>query len=396
MKIKKEISINLTNSNLNIYKLGPLINKVKISSVNVKPEGNYLELEYETPKYNTSLLRNKSDKIILYSYGFNPVSSYYLLKGLDDEECNKQNVYKLNSIYKFNTKFKEELSDKATLQFRKVESREEIEHRKRNINYKLKVIENEPFKKLEYKQVERNINKVLSVQSKSTSTIKYLENISVFDNRKIERCIKNRVVVNLNDLYKLFPDHQEDVKLCLQKLTFYFKGRYILKDKFYDKNLQKIRKEILEAFENSDSINFYNLSTDYNNMLHELCTKQSNKYILKGIFEEKVIDFKNINLVNKLKDKCIFTLQEIKEISGLDIEDVYKFILENNIQEIINNFYCVYKSQEIEEVLKIYEKGNIKKSEINDLLNSKELNTEDFFKALDFFFVLKRSTWVKK
>ena len=29
MKIKKEISINLTNSNLNIYKLGPLINKVK-------------------------------------------------------------------------------------------------------------------------------------------------------------------------------------------------------------------------------------------------------------------------------------------------------------------------------------------------------------------------------
>ena len=131
-------------------------------------------------------------------------------------------------------------------------------------------------------------------------------------------------------------------------------------------------------------------------MLHELCTKQSNKYILKGIFEEKVIDFKNINLVNKLKDKCIFTLQEIKEISGLDIEDVYKFILENNIQEIINNFYCVYKSQEIEEVLKIYEKGNIKKSEINDLLNSKELNTEDFFKALDFFFVLKRSTWVKK
>jgi hypothetical protein len=394
MKIKKIISINLVNSNLNVYKLGQIENTLKIKCVNLKPYSKYLELEHNLPKSNISLVRNKTDSLTHYAHGYTPNTSYYLMPASSEDSCT---CYKINSVYKFNTKFREEDVEKSVLQFRKVESREEIEHRKRNINYKIKNLENEIFNRMEYKKLDRDIM-TLNLSNIPKKDIKF--NIG-----KIERCIKNRVVVNYKDLYNLFkPSYtntherflSDNIKLSLQRLTFYYKGRYLLKNKFYDKYLQEVRNKILKAFENTDRlIKLESDSIDYKTIIDELCIKKNDGYHLKGYYEDLVIDFKNLGLLNDLRNKLIFSFQDIKNISGLEMEDVYKFVNENNLVEIRNNFYCIELSREIEEVIGLLDKVNIKKSEINELVTEKGLNVEEFFKILEKYYVLKRATWVR-
>lgn len=394
MKIKKVISINLVNSNLSVYKLGQIETKLKIKCVNKKPTSKYLELEHDLPKTNISLVRNKSVSMTHYAHGYTPNTSYYLIPATDQDSCT---CYKINSFYKFNTKFPEEDVEKTSLQFRKVESREEVEHRKKNINYKIKNLENESFIKMEYKKLDKEIM-AMNLSSVPKKDIK-------FNIEKIERCIRNRVVVNYKDLYNLFKLScmniydgylSDNIKLSLQRLTFYYKGRYLLKNKFYDKYLQDVRNQILKTFENTDRlIKLESDSVDYKTIIDELCIKKEDGYHLKGYYEDLVIDFKNTGLLNDLRNKLIFTIQDIKNISGLEMEDVYKFVSENNLVEINNNFYCIELSTEIEEVMELLDKNNIKKSEINELVTDKCLNVEEFFKILEKYYVLKRATWVK-
>ncbi|EQB60421.1 hypothetical protein NAPIS_ORF02025 [Vairimorpha apis BRL 01] len=329
----------------------------------------------------------------------------------------------LNTVYKFNTLFDDDIVDKKEVSFRKIESREEIEHRKRNINFKIRNIENEEIVKNEVVKgkSESGCNyKICSSSNIINNKIFFNNNLSSKLQKNIENSIKNKVVVNFKDLIELYKN-EEIVKSCLQKLTFYFQGRYILKNSFYDKNLQDIRNGIFKDLSDkgfveingfsqikkdgsikdnilNDTNTFINnITEDYKYCLNELCIlKNTTTYVIKGYYESQIIDYKNSELLGKLKQNLIFNLQDIRTFSGLEMDEIIKFINDNNFIEMENNLFMVEYIKEIDGINSILSRSSIKKNEVNEIIENNGYDRDLFYLLVEVYFSNKRHLWIKK
>lgn len=413
MKIKKTIPLSLQTSNLSLYKL---TNTLKPKSINIKKESKYVEIELFYNKSCISLLKSKKQETKIYAYPYE-VSNYYYVPSQSEIG------YKVNTVYKFNTLFDDDIVDKKEVSFRKIESREEIEHRKRNINFKIRNIENEEIVKNEVVKgkSESGCNyKICSSSNIINNKIFFNNNLSSKLQKNIENSIKNKVVVNFKDLIELYKN-EEIVKSCLQKLTFYFQGRYILKNSFYDKNLQDIRNGIFKDLSDkgfveingfsqikkdgsikdnilNDTNTFINnITEDYKYCLNELCIlKNTTTYVIKGYYESQIIDYKNSELLGKLKQKLIFNLQDIRTFSGLEMDEIIKFINDNNFIKMENNLYMVEYIKEIDGINSILSRSSIKKNEVNEIIENNGYDRDLFYLLVEVYFSNKRHLWIKK
>ncbi|KAF9764650.1 hypothetical protein NGRA_0389 [Nosema granulosis] len=411
MKIKQEFDIKLVEGTLDVYRLGKMRDLLQISEVQYKKDGKYTEINLKYPKNNISLLRSKtlnSEKITLASKGYNPMSQYFYLRL--DKDKNIANIQKINTFYLFENKFPylEAKQDKLKdgLQFRKIESREEIEHRKKNINYKIRNIENESFKSLRYVDKSKEVIEAFKYLNIEDFGLK--KDVSV--SKKIFNSIKNAVVVNMKDLEVLYKD-LEAIRACLSKYTFYFNGRYILNKSFYSEDLQSTREKILEILHKKGYILESDVEKDVF-LIKELCRCETPKYFLKGYHEDKdpKIDQYSSSVDSTvydiIKERYFCTLADILKNCSLDADTVQKILFKPNITAVGEGIYTVYDPEDPhndikQEIVRLLEaRKSYKKGEMNTAVTNisevLKVDLETVQNYIEKVFVNKRGIWTVK
>lgn len=319
-EIKKEYSIVVSTDNIiSLYRFPNMLKdsfRMQIKDVCFKPVSKITELTTELPNKNISALKVKNLNTNNLKYKATPCpleSSYYTVI-----EGDKIVLYKIQNSYLFQPTHDHHAFEYQSNVIKKAENREEYEHRLKNINFKLKNIELEEFKRLEFidsksyptfriAQDDENIspnskntlfstNKNLLVNNSSDKNLSVNgsnnKNILVNNSSDKNSLLNNSSAKNLlvnssndknflnnsnNQSSKILHDNEIEVRkiiknfrICnlkdlqeifsfnikpvLEKMTDFISGRFVLKNAFYERSLHDSRNIILKMFSKSEEI----------------------------------------------------------------------------------------------------------------------------------------------
>ncbi|KAI5149626.1 hypothetical protein ENBRE01_1726 [Enteropsectra breve] len=324
------------------------------TEIKIKPTSGYTEIKINFPVRNSSVLKIKQlgATSMVYKALPTPVSNMYNAR----IENNRILLSKINSVALFAPLFQYFPVASSGPRLKKAESREEFEHRKRSINYKLKCIDEEPFQVREYVENKEHKNNLV-IPSENTEQCteaiqKELMQMSIrekTDFLKLEQTIKNARIVNSDVLIGLFKN-KDAVYSSLYKMTEAIGGRYILKSKFYERALWERREKLLSLFKRNGTTEIKNtlfLGIEQW-MADEIAAKEGQLYVLKGHKEtinldKDTIEQRNKNMVwHMLCDEKMLNVQEISDALQMDSEIIHGILNDTGeFHHLMNNSYAL-------------------------------------------------------
>lgn len=281
-EIKKEYSI-VVSKDTNRISLYRFPNRdLDIKNVSLKETSKVAEVEVKLNS-STSALKEKNLNTKSLIYKATPTtlqSSYYT-----QIEGDKIILYKVHNNYLFQPTHSHHSFEYQASDIKKAENREEYEHRMKNINFKLKNIELEEVKRLEFVEEQSRPSSAPSPDFCFPNTETILDK-KLDEEIEIKKVIKNFRICNLKDLQAIYTNI--DLRPILEKTAEFISGRFILKNSFYEKNLHKNRSIVLEMFEKEEEIDKkeFLFLKDELWMVEELCDSIGSRFRLKGYKEE--------------------------------------------------------------------------------------------------------------
>lgn len=354
-----------------------------------KPINGYMEVEVGLPNKNISAA--KAGALNYSSMAYKAISApagNYFYPVVEDGSVHLRRV---SSIFIFSPlhRLSSAVSEKTVL--KKAESREELEHRKRSINFKLKNMEDEEFINMRYEMLGKeqrpsvpdHIKTIINEGSqhgtrhppKRTMHSKTLTSHAVSPNTTahqvdvtfagtsqdtterdtsfsqeiaIAEVIKQTRIVNFGILSRLCNNPML-VQNALYKMTDRIAGRFILKNSYYEKSLHGMRTRLLDLFGSSEETNVQNTKflgvEDW--LIIELADQKDTRYVLKGFSEEVDFDIAAIESNNQriitetLSAHMMLSVGDISKIAAIDQDIVSRIVGGPGYLYLANNAYAI-------------------------------------------------------
>lgn len=388
-EIAAEYPLELLFSNhpVALYRFNNLKKPFNPLEIKQKPLSGYTEVSFQLPQKNISALKIKTlnSQNLAFRAFPNHTTGYYYVQ----IKNNKLYLTKISSIYLFEAVHQYYPVETHKLRLKKAESREELEHRKKSINYKLKLIEQEEFKKLDFDSgyttdstIPESMNSNNQIdESRINDNGENKQTISnqTVNFKKLEEIIKNARIVNFKDLYDIFKNKDAIIGI-LYKMTVYVHGRFILKTSYYEKRLWDIRNTLISMFKRNGEVKISETRFlgDEQWIAEEISNIVDKKYILKG-FKESIAfdpelfqeDIKN-QIKRLLRIEGMQQSRIIGEKLSIDEEIVSNILKQSDFLHLINNCYVINDDHWFVCVLKLFEsRKSVELNEIEDLIRTK-------------------------
>ncbi|KAL0265593.1 UNVERIFIED_CONTAM: hypothetical protein PYX00_011306 [Menopon gallinae] len=297
------------------------------------------------------------------------------------------------------------------LQFMKIESREELEHRKRNINYLLKVFDKEQFIIMEYVVREGGNVDTGALRSLPLESRQEIGRCMLDEEARLRRAIFSARIVNLCVLEKMFP--RSDVRDVLRRMTVHFKGRFLLKNEFYEHKLQIIRKRVLDEMSRCGHLPFceaQKIPQRFAFLLDEMCEKAEDGYVLRGhdemlgmADEPLEISDTHTRIQRVLSSAGMASSHEIAVLSGLCRKEVTDALAEAPFVKLSNGCYvsCPDEPGSVRALIVglFSKKASVRKGELLRTLREglgRAAEMEEVLGVLETLCVQRAGSWVLK
>lgn len=379
-----------------------------ILNVFFKPNHNYIKIECKPH------MHGYAGSVFFGGFGSKPRRDTYFSRVFHQEKLvvlwKVSDLFYLQPVFEHADGIRDTMLSEG-LQFMKIESREELEHRKRNINYLLKIYEKEPFVKMDYAVKEHENVNARALQQFPLESPKSVARCAPDEEMRLKRCIFNARIVNMGILKKIF-DHP-DIHGVLREMTVHFKGRYLLKNEFYEHKFQVVRKRILDEISRYGHLPFceaQKIPQRFVFLLEELCERAECGYVLKGYDEMLGIEDESLEMSDAhtkiqrvLASAGMASLHEIVRLSGLNKGEVASVLAEASFVKLSNGCYvaCSDDPGSIRALLVgiFSKKASIRKSELLRSLREglgHSLQMQEVVEVLDELCVQRASSWVLK
>ncbi|KAF7682685.1 hypothetical protein TCON_2097 [Astathelohania contejeani] len=407
MKVAAEYKIQIAKQKLSILSFTTAQN-TRVLKAQYKPTNKILRLESTLPTANISATKQLTmgNHAIRVAVGALPQTLQFIGRISHQDKC--VTFYEVERVYHFDTHFSYIEPRKTTEKrvgylYKRSESKEEMEHRRKNWNYLLKKAEQEEYKTMEYR--EGSELSTMDIKSISENT-----NEPIIDNDEIKKDIRESIrrakVVNIKELVHLFGNEDIVVRI-LQEMTIQIRGRFILKNLFYEKHLHSIRSALLDAFRESDAISSDNPLCINKFLVEELAIKEKGKYYLKGYDGGMVVE----DIVPDLKKKVtqilgrygICSSLRLANELGVDETELDPLLEGPGLIRVSNGSYVLLEGehQDIRKAIidLLKENKTVRRNEVFKCVHDKtgkELSLPIFNKIMREFCVSKGSTWIIK
>lgn len=344
----------------------------KPGEIRYKPLSGYTEIKMSFPQKNTSALRIKllNSTHLVYRSIPSPSPNYYHVKVEDGRIA----LAKIQSFYLFEPMHQYYPVSAHGPVLKKAESREELEHRKKSINYKLRNLDVEEARTMQYEDASALFRNRILVPGQEGACAGSAAGHSVGDldasrskhsvgdldtsrekhpvlasDGKIEEVIRNARIANLSDLVAIFGD-ENAVRNALFKMTEKISGRFILKNIYYEKRLWEHRTDLLDLFRASggeipvSAARFLECEAW---MVHEIAEQKDARYVLRGFRESTDFDVSAIEsryrqaIRRVLEAHRMLGIKEIGRQTSIDEEIIHRQITGPGYLHLINNAYAL-------------------------------------------------------
>lgn len=385
----KEYKIRFTNEKISLFKTDK-----PISSISKKL--NLLEATSDHMPAHFSLVKERRMNYVpkIYSFGAKTDKTYI---GRILHTKREIIISEVEYIYRFNNQFTDIKRGKQAGDMAKKITKEELEHRRKNINYILRKINAEDEKSMKYLTDEEVEFTDEPMQEECGTT-------QTHDDHKIRRCIKEAKIVNYKVLTEIFPTINNIVEI-MSEMCFNLHGRYVLKNKYYAGSLKRSREAILKQFTSSSIVFARALTKDEQFLLSEICNFSDNVYHLKGFAEDIQLQSSNVDIKKLIITHGIINMDKLKEMTELDSEDILAYMAEHSdIVKLQNNCYVIRHSDNIDDPRNIVidllmTRNNVKRNDIFTAVldkTGKELNIFVYNKIMKEFCTAKGNNWTIK
>ncbi|KAI5169471.1 hypothetical protein PAEPH01_0743 [Pancytospora epiphaga] len=358
---------------------------LQMREIKYKPSSGNVELKTPFPHRNMSAIKLKILKSEYFTYRSHPTPlenhySVYLKDG-------RFNIRKIQKVYIFDPdhQYYEVATQNSTL--KKAESREELEHRKKNINYKLRNIENEEPRTLKFEDMTSKYPNSISVNEGEMQgemeVFSALSKLSVKPERtRVEEMIKHARICNLKNLIEIFGD-ETIIKNTLFKMTEKIAGRFVLRNSYYEKDLWEPRARLLDIFKEKNGripISDTLFLGEESWLANEIAKKVEREYVLYGFEEDSGFDIEALERINRMAVRSTLSCHRMLNVEGicahtsLDSDIVLRFLSEPGYICLANNSYVLEDDTYwFNSVLKAYEsKKCMELTEIEAILSGGE------------------------
>lgn len=395
MKIVAEYDIKMAVDlrPVSIYKMPQVEKNLRIEEVRYKQHAKSLEMDMTLPGRRMQKPRTDMSRITYESPGYAPQAVHWYGKIVHDRRIVV--LRKVDCIYLFSPRFRHlESEDREQsvdgYQFRKAESREEQEHRRRNINFHIKRMEQEEFVAL--RCVEREMG-IECRDIQDTGPAGEAADCA----RMVERAVFNAKVVNFSELVAQYRD-EEAVRAALSRCTVFRHGRYILSNGFYEKCLHDVRDGILDLFDEKDRILERDVERFVRNehfLMEELCRREGRYWCLKGFYECPGGEEMEISRIGSAIEKlqpCSVAAVHLE--TQIDEDFIRTNAPRANAVELANGLLVVYRGcRARKKIIELLMKKSVwKKAEIAKIAQGEDFGDE-FLGILGEYCSLQGAVW---
>lgn len=348
-KVVKEYPITIVKcaNSLQLYRFPVPIKNIKLINAKQKPVSKFVEIYTELPLKNASALKMKTLDTENLSFRAFPVGLHDFSFAVFDGEA--ITAYNIQNVYLFQPFHFYHAFDYTFTKIRKAESREEMEHRMRSINYQLKNIELEDYVTLSIENsafVPRQLKEdVVNTEVKEPP----------FNFKKVEDVIKGARIVNLSNLVDIFKD-ENAVRSVLFKMTDQVFGRFVLKNKFYDKSLHDMRSRMIGLFRENKDVKVSDLAflgeerwmaMEVSDLHNGICVLKGSREVIE--FDELTARISNLLSIKELlKDTPLLSVEQIADKLSLHEDTILELISTNDdFLHLSNNTFAVNDPQEV-------------------------------------------------
>ena len=316
-----------------------------------KPTSKYFEVDVAMPKTNVSALRAKqlSRQCATYKSLCSASHNYFFPVCSD----NRLSLQKVDYVALFSYKHNAPAEKEQEALFKKAESREELAHRKKNINFKLRTMEKEEFLVLETTQVANKARINLSDfvpeetgrNARRPERSASEEGIAV-SHYNLESKIKNARIVNIGVLKSMFRD-EDAIKTALCKMTEQVAGRFILKNAYYERYMHSLRDRMLSLFRPGGSVaaDALGFIRDEFWLVEEIADVDGSVYVLKGYDEDPRFDVEEVEDANRklvarqFRGCRMLSYEQICGGAGVDRDAVLSIVEGSGFRRLANGAY---------------------------------------------------------
>lgn len=379
----------------------------EIINVFLKPKSSYIRVECRVPGPGC-----REDTMFFAGFGAEAKRKMYFVRVHHLEKAVA--MYEVSTIFYLQPTFEALEESKSTLsagiQFMKIENKEELEHRKRNINYLLKVHNKEGFVKMSYTAVNEG---TLLQGLAPFGTADISENTGNFNSKcdSVRDIIFRARVVNLGNLRKVRPS--EDVESVLREMAIHFRGRFLLKNKYYEECLQATRKAILAEIVSGDTFpaeKICEIPEEHLFLLEELCDRRERAYVLKGYdeglgLEDEALEIESSSekVAGLLKELNMASVGRLASLSRLSKAEVADVLTRGPFAKLSNGCYTYSGTEAVEHAQKILnlfvKRQSVRKTDVLKALREScggSTSFEQALEVLDTFCEKKGALWVLK
>ncbi|KAI4291566.1 hypothetical protein PAPHI01_0840 [Pancytospora philotis] len=356
---------------LALWRLPGQAGSIAPTEILYKPLAGHIELAAPLPNRNVSALRCKMLSVaqLTYKATGTPTTNCYATELVDGRLL----LRRIGATYLFSATHPSYGVSAQEVAMKKAESREELEHRKKSINYKLKLLESEEPRQLRFEDAshlhknclvvekseeekdgeEGRTDKEAAVASTLATSTERMSRMAVsgaraeFSPERVEEVIRNARIANYADLVAIFGN-ENAVKNVFYKMTEKIAGRFVLKNAYYEKSLWKRRSALLELFKERDGevqLSQLQFLGEELWMATELSEQAGDRYVLKGRRESTSFDMKEIEACNRqtigaaMADGRMLAAEEIAQLTGFDEEVVHRYVNGSEYLHLANNAY---------------------------------------------------------
>ncbi|RVD93453.1 hypothetical protein TUBRATIS_000060 [Tubulinosema ratisbonensis] len=353
---------------------------LQIIKVNFKLNGDCIFVHCKVPNLE------KEKTLIFFGYGHTPEKETYHGKVFHSEKMIIfKKIEKIYNLFQYFDEIKEE-----EIEFK--------EMRNKGINFYFQQFFIDKGKEYFYEYSNYFYNKIIPFKREK------IEKIEKNSLNEIIQTIHRLKIFNLQELRKIYPE----ISISLVKeMCIFFKGRFILKNIFYDSEIQKERKTFLEFFLKNKFIKLKEakeiLKTEFF-ILEELCYKKENLFYLKGYEECLGLENEELEILNEkekimlllLKKYKILSCEILKKETGISYKNISSFLDDKII--LLSNDCLVLKNENKlrSEFIDLFKnKRSIRKNEIIKELTSK-FNVLEIEEVSKEFCEQKGPNWILK
>lgn len=387
----------------------------EVLNVYHKLQSNYVKLECRAliPSHAGPRKCQAANTMFFAGFGSVPKRKTYFMR-----VCHSRKVAVLQevSVLFYLQPFFESLDEEGKgalstgIQFMKIENKEELEHRKRNINYLLKIHNKEEFIKMKYATEDEDVPMEGLLAYEAPAHPKVQEDREEEQNRAKKIIFRARVV-NLGELEKV--NRSKNLRNILRETTIHFRGRFLLRNRYYEERLQVVRKKIVDEIAKEGVFSLekaLEIPEEHLFLLEELCNKGEKAYALKGYcedlgLEDEVLEIESASrkISDILGELKIASAEKLVSLSGLSKSEVVSVLSIGPFTKLSNGCYIQSPTETgpLEpKVLKMFARHHsVRKADLVRAMKEQcgnRVSMEQLLEVMNTFCERKGSTWILK